>query len=108
MLRPLRWLLRAQDGGGGGRSPAGLGLPSGPGARSLARSLAGSRAAAERGSPPLAYTLKLDGEPRRFDRVASSIAECSVASGPVEPNSLKEASSGSDLEDHLGLLSNID
>ena len=38
--RPLRWLLRAQDGGGGGRSPAGLGLPCGPRARSLARSLA--------------------------------------------------------------------
>ena len=40
VLPLLRWLLRAQDGGGGGRSPAGLGLPSGPGARSLARSLA--------------------------------------------------------------------
>ena len=40
VLRPLRWLLRAQDGGGGGRSPAGLGLPCGPRARSLARSLA--------------------------------------------------------------------
>ena len=65
---PLRWLLCAQDGGGGSRSPAGLSLPASlPPAPSLLLPLAGRQ--------PLAYThtLKLDGE--KEVRVARVIAE---------------------------------